>query len=291
MKKVKILYLASNPERVAPLKLDEEIRSITQRIRAADHRDRLDIESLWAVRPEDLLQGLLEHKPQIVHFSGHGSQTGEIILMDKNRQVKPVSAKALESLFTALAGNVRVVVLNACYTEIQAAAISEVVDCVVGMSNAVGDDAAVAFAAAFYQGIGFGHSIGRAFDLGKAAIELEGIPEADIPRLLSRRGVDPYEVLVLNGSSAVSPKMELVDALLGCASFRDRGTRDRIVDELPQQISNTITRSDVNRVDAISIVSRCMDFPDGVRILVDRVRAFEGDTIPMSEVEAVLRSW
>jgi CHAT domain-containing protein len=125
---IKILFLASNPDNTSALKLDEEMRSITNKIRASDYRDVLALTSLWAVRPDDLLQALNEHKPQIVHFSGHGSSEGEIVLMDDNRNVKPVSTAALKMLFTTLKDNIRVVILNACYSRTQAEAITGVID-------------------------------------------------------------------------------------------------------------------------------------------------------------------
>ena len=196
---IKVLFLSSNPEGTPALKLDEEARLITQKIRASEYRDVLKLETLWAVRPDDLLQALNEHKPQIVHFSGHGSESGEIVLMDNNRQAKPVSAEALKMLFTTLKDNIRVVVLNACYSEIQAQAIAEVIDCVVGMSTAIGDEAAIVFAASFYRAIGFGRSIKEAFDQGKTAIMLEGIPESSTPQLLIRKGVDPASVVLIEG--------------------------------------------------------------------------------------------
>jgi tetratricopeptide (TPR) repeat protein len=191
---VKILFLASNPDATSPLYLDEEIRSITNKIRASDYRDVLELVSLWAVRPDDLLQALNEHKPQIVHFSGHGSTTGEIVLMDHNRQVKPVSAAALKMLFTTLKGNIQLVVLNACYSQTQAEAITEVVDCAIGMSTAVGDEAAIAFAASFYRAVGFGCSIQAAFDQGITALLLDGIPEDRTPELLVKGGIDPSKL-------------------------------------------------------------------------------------------------
>ena len=69
MAKVKILFLAANPLEQSRLALDEEIRAITAQIRSADHRDALELVSGWAVRPDDLQQLLLQHKPQVVHFS------------------------------------------------------------------------------------------------------------------------------------------------------------------------------------------------------------------------------
>ena len=163
---IKVLFLASNPKNTQRLNLDEEAHSITEKIRAAKFRDVLELKTLWATRPDDLIQALLEHEPQIVHFSGHGSEMGEIVLMDDNGFEKTVDAKALRSLFTTLKDNIRVVVLNACYSEKQAQAIAEVIDCVVGMSTAIGDEAAIIFAASFYRAIGFGRSIKEAFDQG-----------------------------------------------------------------------------------------------------------------------------
>lgn len=202
---IKILFLSSNPEFTTPLKLDEEARLITQKIRISEYRDVLKLETLWAVRPDDLLQALNEHKPQIVHFSGHGSASGEIVLMDNNRQVKPVSAEALKMLFTTLKDNIRLVVLNACYSQIQAQAIAEVIDCIVGMSTAIGDEAAIIFAASFYRAIGFGRSIKEAFDQGKTAIMLEGIPEASTPQLLNRTGVDPAAIVLIERGESETP--------------------------------------------------------------------------------------
>src|SRR2546422_605022 len=111
--KIKILFFASNPKDVTPLNLDEEIRSITTKIRASEHRDALDLISRWAVRPDDLLQELNIHKPIVVHFSGHGSSSGELVLMDDLRQAKMVSPSALKALFSTLQDNIRLVVLNA----------------------------------------------------------------------------------------------------------------------------------------------------------------------------------
>jgi len=198
---IRILFLASNPENSSPLKLDEEIRAITYKIRASDYRDALDIRSIWAVRPDDLLQALNEYKPQIVQFSGHGKATGEILLMDNDRQLKPVSVQALKMLFATLKDDIRVVVLNACFSRVQAKAIAEVIDCVIGMNAAIGDDAAITFSASFYRAIGFGRSVKEAFEQGKTALLLEGIPEAEIPHLIVRPGVDP-SLIVLTGEGA-----------------------------------------------------------------------------------------
>ena len=67
--------------------------------------------------------------------------------------------------------------LNACYSEPQAEAISNNVECVIGMSFAVTDVAAREFAAHFYQALGFGKSIQDAFDLGVVQLKLQNISD------------------------------------------------------------------------------------------------------------------
>jgi hypothetical protein len=196
-KKIKALFLASNPKGTTSLELDREIREITEKIRAAEYRDSIDLISAWAVRPDDLLQLLNEHKPQIVHFSGHGSQSGEIILVDSRGEPKPVNPAAVKALFQTLKGDIRVVILNACYSKIQAEAITQVVDCAIGMNDAIGDGAAIAFAASFYRAIGFGLSIKQAFDQGIVVLLLEGIPEESKPELLVKEGVDPEKIVLI----------------------------------------------------------------------------------------------
>lgn len=197
MSKLRVLFLAANPKGTTPLKLDEEIRAITQKIRAAEYRETVELLSTWAVRPDDLLQYLNEHKPQIVHFSGHGYRSGEILLVDNNGIPKSVSVKAIQALFTTLKDNIRLVLLNACYSKIQAQAITEVIDCVIGMNTAVGNNAAIIFAASFYRAIGFGRSIQEAFDQGKTALLLDGLVEENTPELLSKRGVDPSRIFLV----------------------------------------------------------------------------------------------
>src|SRR5436190_8634110 len=120
--KVKILFLAANPKHSTQLRLDEEIREIHAKIRAAEFRDSFELVSRWAVRPLDLLQAFNEVQPHIVHFSGHGNRHAELILEDDAGNAKPVSEAALVSLFKNVKDNVRLLLLNACHSEAQARA-------------------------------------------------------------------------------------------------------------------------------------------------------------------------
>lgn len=191
---IKILFLAANPQDSVRLRLDEEIRGIKQALLQAEFRDKFDIEQEWAVRVTDLQAYLLRHQPDIVHFSGHGSEASEIILEDKTGESQTVPIRALEQLFAVLKDNIRCVLLNACYSKKQAQAIAKHIDCVIGMSKAIGDEAAINFAVAFYQALGFGRNVQTAFDLGCVQIDMQSLNEQDTPKLLATK-CDPKEIV------------------------------------------------------------------------------------------------
>ena len=189
-KKTKILFLSVTPADLPRLGAGDELRSIKDALLKGPFRDRFEIEQETAVRRSDLQHLLMCHEPTIVHFSGHGSSTGEIILRDEEDVGRPVPQEALSRLFALLGSTVRCVVLNACYSQDQADAISQHIDVVVGTKGAIGDRDASCFAAAFYQALAFGKSLQEAFDLGRNAIRLEDLPDSDKPQLLCPRA-DP----------------------------------------------------------------------------------------------------
>ena len=182
---IKILFLTANPADRDHLRLNTEMRDIDLALQQTAFRDRFDLKQHWAVQVTDLQHCLLRHQPDIVHFSGHGNVSSEIILEDDSGNSRPVSVRALSKLFSVLKDNIKCVVLNACYSEQQAQAIAQSIDCVIGMSKAIGDDAAIGFATAFYRALGFGRDVKTAFELGCVQIDLEGLDEQDTPKLLA----------------------------------------------------------------------------------------------------------
>lgn len=194
---VRILFLAANPTNTTQLRLGEEVRQIETYLRGSTYRDRFELKSEWAVRPDDLRSALLRHQPHIVHFSGHGGASGTLILEDNRGEAFAMEPAALKALFKALrdeqkpTNNVRLVVLNACYSATQAQPIAEAVGCVVGMTRAIGDPAAIGFASAFYEVLGYGRNVQQAFNVGKAQMALH--KESETPVLLAH-GIDPTQL-------------------------------------------------------------------------------------------------
>ena len=120
------------------------------------------------MRTTDLFQALNEHEPHVVHFSGHGSDTDEIVFQDELGNSKFVSKEALTELIAATGGHIRLIVFNTCFSRNQAEAVVQHVDAAIGVGASLDDDAARFFSAAFYGAIGFGHSVELAFRQGLA---------------------------------------------------------------------------------------------------------------------------
>jgi hypothetical protein len=103
------------------------------------HREQFRLVQKWAVRSRDFYLAILEHRPQIVHFCGHGTGVDGIVLEMKPDNQRPVEKEALSRLFKLFAvKGVECVVLNACYSEEQAQAISQYIKYVIGMNQALG---------------------------------------------------------------------------------------------------------------------------------------------------------
>jgi hypothetical protein len=195
---VKIMFFAANPLALTQLDLAEEVRNITEKLRAAKYRDTVDLISAWASRPDDLLQYLNEHEAAIIHFSGHGSGAPGLVMQDNSGQPIFVSAEALQALFRTLKGRIRLVVLNACDSLVQAKAIAKEIDCVIGMRTSIGDEAARVFAASLYRAIAFGKSVAESFEQGKVALILQGIQEEDTPVLVCKPGINASSIRLVS---------------------------------------------------------------------------------------------
>jgi hypothetical protein len=188
------LYLASSPRPLLPLQLDYEMRGITEAVRKGPLGDALNLVSAWAARPRDLQAELLRHKPQILHFGGHGEGPLGIVLEDDSGNGKAVSPEALGDLLRRISPRIRLVVLNACNSIAGVEYLTTVVDHVIAMAGPIGDSAAQLFSQSFYEAFAFGESVTKAFELGVNRLRLEGSDDATMPVLRSRRAARPFRL-------------------------------------------------------------------------------------------------
>ena len=193
MNEIKILFLSACPKDQAIIRYDEEIHAIEEALERSPFKNSC-LKPQLAIRSDELASSIMKHKPNIVHFSGHGNEDSEIILKDNMGNSQALSGWSLKQLFYAFRDRVKLVFLNACFSRAQAGVIVENIDCVIGMTSAISDDAAIKFAASFYQALAYGESVKTAFDLGCVAVDIANLDEKDTPKLLHRPSCDPTKV-------------------------------------------------------------------------------------------------
>ncbi len=181
-----ILVLAANPKDTSRLRLDQEVREINNGLQRAQRRDEFILREQWATRPIDVRRAMLDCKPNIVHFCGHGAKEDGIAFEDDLGNAKLVRAEALAGLFDLFSDSVECVLLNACYSEIQAKEIARHIDYVLGMKKEIGDTAAIEFSVAFYDALGAGKSFEFAFRFACNAIQMAGISGHLTPELMTK---------------------------------------------------------------------------------------------------------
>ncbi|MCG8417047.1 MAG: CHAT domain-containing protein [Proteobacteria bacterium] len=181
-----VLIIAANPCGMEALRISEEIREIREGLRRAQLREHFTVVHQSAARPRDIHRALLDYKPHVVHFCGHGqaargNEPSGLVLEDEEGLPKLVSARALADLFSLFADRVECVILNACYSEALADAIAQHVRIVIGMPQAISDRSSIEFAVAFYDAIGAGQPVEFAYKLGCNALRVAGLSTHIMP--------------------------------------------------------------------------------------------------------------
>src|SRR5439155_1376495 len=83
-------------------------------------------------------------------------------------------------------------------------------------------------------------------------------------------------------------KNELVNALLACSNISNRSSRDAILRQLPPEVSSRIVDHNRPNVHVLIIVDTCLNFPGALEEFIAVLRAFEGNSTQMQELDGVL---
>ena len=185
-----VLIVAASPLDQDRLRLGAEVRDIRDALQRSRNREHWSIQSNEATTVDDLRRALLDFRPAVVHFAGHGSGPGGLFFEDLNGNTHCTDAGPLAKLFHHFKDSLKCVVLNACYSEVQGEVIRQEIDHVVGMREAVEDSAARRFAVAFYDAVFAGTDFRTAFDLACTALDLNKIADADVPTFMTSPHLD-----------------------------------------------------------------------------------------------------
>ncbi|MFP7365558.1 CHAT domain-containing protein [Corynebacterium callunae] len=213
IEKLRILVLTSDPMGALPgersLRLGREQKRISQAVKSATHRDWVEFDFRTAATPEDLLDGLTEFSPHVLHFSGHSNE--EIVLFEEDQDDpnpgRAISAATLSRALAAVDTPPSLVVLNSCKSAGQLDILTEGgIPFVVGMLDSIDDTGAIVFSARFYATIANGQSLASAVNTGKVALEMAGFSGGELPVLAHAEDVDPSNLFLVK-----SPEGEVGD--------------------------------------------------------------------------------
>lgn len=149
------------------------------------------------MRTSDLFQAINEVNPTIIHFSGHGTNTGELVLQDNTDKPKLVDIEAIVKMIEASTDNLKLVVFNNCFSSSFAENVSEIVEASIGMNDTISDGAAIIFASQLYSAIGFENSLEKAFNQAKARLLLKGINEDLTPELYVNENFKSSDIFII----------------------------------------------------------------------------------------------
>lgn len=175
-----VLFLAAAPLKESRLRLDQEARDMKEKLKLVDKpKVSILINNEWAVRVDQLQDILLNQKPDVLHFSGHGGRNS-ICFEDNSGNAADVSGTDFADLLKLAGGTINCVVLNACFSNDVASKITAPVKCVIGCDDSIADNAAVVFSKAFYRALAQGKDFESSFRLARNDVSMQaGSAEAD----------------------------------------------------------------------------------------------------------------
>ena len=214
---LRVLYLTANPEAVETtithldgrveeigvyLRVDLEVRKVRAALRGSKYRDLVTVEHLPAATSMDLLDGLNDHRPHVVHFSGHASSLGLLMENDEGSfEGDALEFDLLARLLAATDEPPRLLVLNACQSLAGADTLLQTVPTVIAMSDSIDDGSAVVFATRFYAGIASAQSVASALEQAQVAMEAASLQGAHLPEARAREDVDLKSLVLVEPPS------------------------------------------------------------------------------------------
>ena len=169
---MRVLHFSAEPICDERLMLSAELRGIADALLPGKVRNDTTLEAVPQARPSDIDIYLQNNRPDIVHFSMHGTEDG-LVVCDAYLEDRLYETEDLKAALNGL--GVKLVVLNACESEKVAKAIVDDVDVVIGTTRTLSDDHAIVFSEVFYRSLQVGLSIEKSYEA--ATRELDDVSD------------------------------------------------------------------------------------------------------------------
>jgi hypothetical protein len=171
-KKIKILFIASNPKGSPTFELEKEFLEIRKVFK--DKREHFEVVENFNTRYEAFFDIVQKEKPDILHIAAP-SNDRYLVFHRHDESIRTVPYEFLASPFSLFKDYVKCVFMNTWCAPTFLKQISEQLGVSLGSKNLIGDTDSILFSAGFYSAIAQGLDYKEAFQAGKAVLE-KGLP-------------------------------------------------------------------------------------------------------------------
>ena len=161
----RIVVIAADPEATSSDLLNEEVSVISEAF-GDTKNGRPTIVTAKTTDQAELVETMLEFRPTIVHFTGHGSPSGSVILEDAAGWLRNVTGPTLGRVVAQVSPRPQCFVLNGCRVSRKLSFLRFVADHVISICpRSGGVDISPVVSRTLYQRIGGGLGYAKAFQL------------------------------------------------------------------------------------------------------------------------------
>ena len=253
----------------------------------------------------------LENKYDLFHFVGHGSfekDKGKVWVI--NQQGNPDSIRGNDLSDWLWDSGVKFAFFCSCRTGITSqentfngvacSLVGRGIPAVVAMQYNIPQKEAKTFVESFYSKLLRSESIDEAMRLARKSLPYDEVSwcipvlysQFDVGSLVTQdSGTQGVKALQLpnendniistspkpNGNMVIPQKDRLVNALLECPAIKNDDIRKEIANTLESKFGCQIEYSPIKKLHAKTIVTHCLDQPDGMMALLGKIREYDGE--------------
>ena len=187
-KPLKVLYAGS--KKSSSLDLEDSYQILAKGITKHLTKGIIKFNKALNLNTTNIFDILLREKPHVFHFSGK-QDGGDIRITDENNNVTTISDAELAGFLTSFGDNIKLAIIDTCYSYNCAKSISDVVDFAIGVKDAIYTNNADSFYKIFYNSLCSGYSLKDAVGQATAYLKFRKNAPKEIPVLLCKETADP----------------------------------------------------------------------------------------------------
>ena len=146
----KIVLVSMNPKVIKSAYNSGEVRDIINCNRSMGVVANLDYYEIATTDGSDIMESLMQYKPDIIHFSGL-DVTKEILRKASNKDSCILNLNVIDSIFNLTSNYLQCVILNSCFNKEHALIISQYVPIVIWIDKVISNDTSKSFLFSFHK--------------------------------------------------------------------------------------------------------------------------------------------